>query len=81
MGSAVEPNELVRAEYMFGLLGYSTWNLYYERTWIGQVTLNPVDRLVVFVGEPEQSDLAAAFADRPFRWWMGWLRRHRHEPL
>jgi hypothetical protein len=69
------------AEYMFGLLGYSTWNLYRGTQFVAQVTLNEGDRSVSLTyahsldRDVELDDIG------DWRHWMQWLRRHRHHPL
>lgn len=71
----------IRAEYMFGLLGYSTWNLYHDRTFVAQVTLNEVDRSVTLTFDPGWPHRDATLTRMDWRHWMQWLRRHRHIPL
>lgn len=74
-------HQLVVGEYMFGILGYSTWNLYEGRTFIGQVTLNGPDNSAVWTAADEAPDCAKFYELRSFRWWMKWLKENHHDPF
>lgn len=80
MGPAVRACYSPHGEYMFGLLGYSTWNIYDGKKFIGQVTLNAVDRTAFFTAEAID-DSADEFQLRSWTWWMKWLRHNRQDPL
>jgi hypothetical protein len=77
----MKDEERVTCEYMFGILGYSTWNLYQGKRPVAQLTLNEADR-----------SFALSLFDEGYRpmqlpdissWsgWMKWVRRNRHDPL
>lgn len=73
--------EPVRAEYMFGILGYSTWNLYQGPDFLGQVTLNGADNTVVFTPSEEPLQKSWYFIDRSFPWWMKFVRQAQNARL
>lgn len=81
MGPSLGFEEGLSAEFMFGLLGYSTWNIYKGKEWIGQVTLNEMDRTASFTVEREATWVIDELYGHSWEWWMKWLRKHRHEPF
>jgi len=68
----------IEAEFMFGILGYSTWNIYVGDEWLGQVTLNAADKTVNYECA---NFLARADFDKvgSFASWMKFLRSIRRE--
>ena len=81
MAARVELPERATAEYMYGLLAYSTWNVYDGRQQIGQVTINGPDNSAYWTPFVDGEPVFPAYPANSFGWWLKWLRRHRHDPF
>ena len=72
----MKPVPDIHAEFMFSLLDYQTWNLYCNDHFVGQITLNHLDRSVMLALAEFEDDPWRLRQLRSYSRWRAWLGQH-----
>jgi hypothetical protein len=78
-GSRHTQGDALTAEFMFGLLDYQIWHIYLGARWIGQVTLNTVDRTSTFIAGDDLLPAYSWMQRGHLNGWYRWLQTHQAE--